>query len=269
MAIDITTVDFDPNELKIKESTADEGVTNKKYVDDKVSAVTKSSLGLGNVDNTSDTNKPVSGPQATQIGLKANKAGDTFTGAVTFSAAVNGLTSTTVGLGNVDNTSDANKPVSTAQQTALNLKINKTDSKVLIYNIARKILNADTKKTPTGNATTLPELDLEVDVVSGDLIEMQLTLGCQYSSPNDVGDDVKVSYSIDGRSAVTGIPTGNLSGANANNEYGHCNLYIPFTGVASTGKLTSSLAITTRTNAERTFKANECGIVIKIYRAPT
>ena len=33
-------------------------------------------------------------------------------------------TKTTVGLGNVDNTSDANKPVSTAQQTALDLKAN-------------------------------------------------------------------------------------------------------------------------------------------------
>lgn len=33
-------------------------------------------------------------------------------------------TATQVGLGNVDNTSDANKPVSTAQQTALNLKAN-------------------------------------------------------------------------------------------------------------------------------------------------
>lgn len=32
------------------------------------------------------------------------------------------VTKTEVGLGNVDNTSDANKPVSTAQQTALNLK---------------------------------------------------------------------------------------------------------------------------------------------------
>ena len=31
-----------------------------------------------------------------------------------------------VGLGNVDNTSDANKPVSTAQQAALNLKANTT-----------------------------------------------------------------------------------------------------------------------------------------------
>ena len=35
------------------------------------------------------------------------------------------VTKTQVGLGNVDNTSDANKPVSTAMQTALNLKANK------------------------------------------------------------------------------------------------------------------------------------------------
>ena len=37
-----------------------------------------------------------------------------------------GVTKTQVGLGNVDNTSDANKPVSTAGQTALNLKADKT-----------------------------------------------------------------------------------------------------------------------------------------------
>lgn len=36
------------------------------------------------------------------------------------------LSKTDVGLANVDNTSDANKPVSTAQQTALNLKADKT-----------------------------------------------------------------------------------------------------------------------------------------------
>ena len=36
-----------------------------------------------------------------------------------------GTTKANVGLGNVDNTSDANKPVSTAQQTALDLKANK------------------------------------------------------------------------------------------------------------------------------------------------
>lgn len=37
------------------------------------------------------------------------------------------VTKTEVGLGNVDNTSDANKPVSTAQQTALDLKVDDTE----------------------------------------------------------------------------------------------------------------------------------------------
>ena len=51
-------------------------------------------------------------------GLKANLASPSFTGNVT------GITASMVGLGNVDNTSDANKLVSAAQQTALNLKAN-------------------------------------------------------------------------------------------------------------------------------------------------
>ena len=50
------------------------------------------------------------------IDLKAPIANPTFTG------TVSGITATMVGLGNVDNTSDLNKPVSTATQTALDLK---------------------------------------------------------------------------------------------------------------------------------------------------
>jgi hypothetical protein len=40
----------------------------------------------------------------------------------TFTGTVNGISKSMVGLGNVDNTSDANKPVSSATQSALNLK---------------------------------------------------------------------------------------------------------------------------------------------------
>lgn len=40
----------------------------------------------------------------------------------TFTGTVGGITKAMVGLGNVDNTSDVNKPISTLQQTALNLK---------------------------------------------------------------------------------------------------------------------------------------------------
>ena len=64
---------------------------------------------------------------STSIGLKAPIASPTFTGTVTIPTgasitAPTGLVKGDVGLGNTDNTSDANKPVSTAQQTALDLK---------------------------------------------------------------------------------------------------------------------------------------------------
>ena len=81
-----------------------------------VSGITSTMVGLGNVDNTSDANKPVSTATTTALALKAPLASPTFTG------TVSGITSTMVGLGNVDNTSDANKPVSTATTTALALK---------------------------------------------------------------------------------------------------------------------------------------------------
>lgn len=42
--------------------------------------LTKSNIGLGNVDNTSDANKPVSTAQQAALDLKVNKAGDTMTG---------------------------------------------------------------------------------------------------------------------------------------------------------------------------------------------
>jgi hypothetical protein len=54
----------------------------------------------------------------TALGLKAPIASPTFTG------TVGGITKSMVGLANVDNTTDANKPVSTATQTALDLKAN-------------------------------------------------------------------------------------------------------------------------------------------------
>jgi hypothetical protein len=56
----------------------------------------------------------------TALGTKAPTADPTFTG------TVSGVTKTHVGLANVDNTSDANKPVSTATQTALDGKADVT-----------------------------------------------------------------------------------------------------------------------------------------------
>ena len=94
-----------------------------------VSGVTATMVGLGSVDNTADTAKPVSTAQQTALDLKANLASPTFTGTVTIPTgasitAPTGLVKGDVGLGNVDNTADTAKPVSTAQQTALDLKAN-------------------------------------------------------------------------------------------------------------------------------------------------
>ena len=86
-----------------------------------LSELSATQVGLGNVDNTSDANKPVSTATQTALDLKANLASPTFTG------TVSGVSKGMVGLGNVDNTSDANKPVSTATQTALDLKADDSD----------------------------------------------------------------------------------------------------------------------------------------------
>lgn len=106
-------------------------------------SVTKTQVGLGNADNTSDVNKPVSsatqtaldGKQTTDADLTAIAALDSATsGAIAsdgagwikktyaqFKTAL-GLVKGDVGLGSVDNTADADKPVSTAAQTALDAK---------------------------------------------------------------------------------------------------------------------------------------------------
>ena len=55
-----------------------------------------------------------------------------------------GVTKAQVGLGNVDNTSDANKPVSTAGQTALNLKANKVQEAWITPTLLNGWVNNDT-----------------------------------------------------------------------------------------------------------------------------
>jgi len=86
----------------------------------------------------------------TALGNKAPIASPTFTGTVTipsgasisgfaplasptFTGTVGGVTKSMVGLANVDNTTDANKPISTATQTALDLKLNLSEPAVDYY----------------------------------------------------------------------------------------------------------------------------------------
>ena len=89
-----------------------------------VTGITKAMVGLGSVDNTTDATKPISGATQTALNDKAPLASPAFTGAVSFANAstVTGITKTMVGLGNVENTTDNDKPVSAATLQALNAK---------------------------------------------------------------------------------------------------------------------------------------------------
>jgi hypothetical protein len=96
--------------MKIVDGTAADNPVTKAQLD-AVSAsaggtVTAATIGLGNVNNTSDAAKPVSTAQATALALKADKATPVFTGAITTDAnaigmaSVSGLTTAISALGN-------------------------------------------------------------------------------------------------------------------------------------------------------------------------
>jgi hypothetical protein len=99
----------------------------------KTGAVTlvKGDVGLGNVDNTADSAKPVSTAQQTALNAKENTiaagtTGQYWRGDKTWQTH----DKASVGLANVDNTSDLAKPISTATQTALNGKANSSHTHV-------------------------------------------------------------------------------------------------------------------------------------------
>jgi hypothetical protein len=71
----------------------------------------------------------------------------------TFTGTVGGVTKSMVGLGSVDNTSDADKPVSTATQTALNAKLDSSTASTTYAPLASPALTG-TPTAPTAAANT-------------------------------------------------------------------------------------------------------------------
>jgi len=90
-----------------------------------ISSLSKAKVGLGNVDNTSDLNKPLSTAMTNALNGKQASLGYTpasLTGAYADPSWITSLSKSKVGLANVDNTSDLNKPISSAVATALATK---------------------------------------------------------------------------------------------------------------------------------------------------
>jgi hypothetical protein len=168
-----------------------------------VSGLTKSMVGLGNSDNTSDVNKPVSTAQQTALNLKANLAGPTFTG------TVSGITKSMVGLANVDNTSDVNKPVSTAQQTALNLKANQTSLDTTNTNV--NALQTLTNKMAFDGTTNTLTMNENVVVNVDEFLNGNTTIG------NAGTDTLTVNAASTFVGAVTGLAKTTVGLANVDN----------------------------------------------------
>ena len=82
-------------------------------------AVTKSQVGLDRVDNTADADKPVSTAQQAALDAVAAAAAGQLSAHERAQDNPHAVTKSQVGLDRVDNTPDADKPVSTAQQAAL------------------------------------------------------------------------------------------------------------------------------------------------------
>lgn len=135
--------------------------------------------------NTSDTAAMLK-PYFTSINLKANIESPTFTG------TVSGITKAMVGLANVDNTADLDKPVSTATQVALDLKANATDVTTAL-DLKANATDVTTALALKANAAEVnTALDLKVDKVTGKAL-----------STNDYTNAEKTKLA-----AITGTNTG-------------------------------------------------------------
>ena len=100
----------------------------------------------------------------TALGTKAPIESPTFTG------TVSGIDKTMVGLSNVDNTTDLNKPISTATQDALNLKANSSDIRELAQDAVETALVAGVglDKTYDDEANTITiDIDSTVATLTG------------------------------------------------------------------------------------------------------
>lgn len=137
-------------------------------------SLVKGDVGLGNVDNTADSAKPVSTAQQTALDLKAPLASPAFTGTPT------GITKSHVGLGNVDNTADSAKPVSTAQQTALDGKQPLDTDLTQISGITSSNDDIIQKKAGSWTNRTPAQLKTDLAIVQADVSGLSTLLGLTF-----------------------------------------------------------------------------------------
>lgn len=172
-------------------------------------AQVKTTLALNNVDNTSDANKPISTAEQAALNLKLNASAVSAFGLTLIDDADPAAARGTLGLGNVNNTSDAAKPVSTAQQTALDLKANLTavpnSSYRVIFQAAGTITAAQ-----TAGIFGLPASGVAIKTGVGSVLPLMLfyIAGADFPTVNGVTTKLRCCGTL---SCNDIAPTGNFT----------------------------------------------------------
>lgn len=139
-----------------------------------VHVVTKAQVGLGRVNNTNDSEKPIS--LLTQAALNTKIGIEQLENHTNNNNNPHNVTAAQLNLGNVDNTSDLLKPISTATQFALN-SLNANKQAVLIPGVNIKTING---------ASILGQGDIVVNVNASKLQTPSLSLSVGSSTQIDL-----------------------------------------------------------------------------------
>ena len=159
------------------------GTQTLSTISDAGTLASKNTIATGDVDNNAITTAKIQQfASKTVVGRTSAGTGDVeeIAIATTLKADLN-LTSADLGLGNVDNTSDADKPISTAQQTVLDGKLAKASNlsdvanrQVALDNLtdAANATNEEvlTKDTATGNVIFKPIPSLQALLPTGSIV---------------------------------------------------------------------------------------------------
>ena len=236
--------------------------------------IVKGDVGLGNVDNTTDAGKPVSTAQQTALNLKANLASPGLTGtptaptqtagnsttriattaftttalnlkanlaSPTFTGTVSGVTSTMVGLGNVDNTSNATERAATATLTNKDLSsLTNTFQNKLLANVSPSssfstTSSSNTYVTSSNTAFTIP--------TGGATVRVSVDMNTQLTTSGASGQGVLEL--LDAANAGGSSLQRRVPGVPSNNRY--CDASMSYVATLSAGSYTYSLGARTST----------------------
>ena len=117
-------------------------VTDTAYLSNRIDAkLTKTDTSLLNLTSRLSTKLNVTDTSTMLANYRTGLDEKAFVHSPNFTGTVGGINKSMIGLSAVDNTTDADKPISTAAQTALDIKVNKSDTVAMLLPYLR---DADT-----------------------------------------------------------------------------------------------------------------------------